>query len=56
MAKIIEFTKSRRMVKLSTEDVIQVVKHYQSVTKGFKDVQIVRLLLNDSEFYIPEEI
>jgi len=55
MAKIIEISKKRRMIKLSSDDIIQVIKHYQMVTKGFKDFQIVRLLLNDSEFYIPEE-
>jgi len=56
MAKIIESSSVRRMVKLSSEDVIAVVKHYQHITRGFKEAQIVRLLLNDAEFYLPEDI
>ena len=56
MAKIIENSKLRRMIKLSADDVIEVIKHYQTVTRGFKDGQIVRLLLHDAEFYLPEDI
>lgn len=56
MAKIIENSSVRRMVKLSADDVLAVIKHYQTVTRGFKEAQIVRLLLKDAEFYLPEEI
>lgn len=56
MAKILENSPVRRMIKLSADDVIAVIKHYQTVTKGFKDSHIVRLLLNDAEFYLPEEV
>ena len=55
MAKIIENTSIRRTIKLSADDVIAVIKHYQIVTRGFKEAQIVRLLLNDAEFYLPED-
>ena len=56
MAKIIENSKIRRTIKLSADDVLAVIKHYQTVTRGFKEARIVRLLLNDSEFYLPEDV
>lgn len=56
MVKIIENSKLRRTVKLSADDVISVIKHYQTVTRGFKEERIVRLLLNDAEFFLPEDI
>lgn len=56
MAKIIENTTIRRTIKLNVDDIINIIKQYQTVTKGCNDTQIVRDILKNSSFYIPEEI
>lgn len=56
MAKIIDTTSNRRTIKLNIEDVISVVKQYQTLTKGYTNPTIVRDLLQNGVFYIPEDI
>lgn len=46
----------RRTIKLNVEDVISIVKQYQTVTRGYSEAPIVRDLVSNSSFYIPEDI
>lgn len=54
MARIIEGT--RRIIKMSVEDVLNIVREYQQITRNACCYEHVRELLEKSEFYIPEEI
>ena len=57
MARIIEnLDGKRKMVKLSTDDVISIVREYQQVTGGCKSFSEIRSKLSDRIFFIPEEI
>lgn len=57
MAKIIDYTDSeRRIIKLSTADVMSVVREYQNyVKRGFGSVQ-TKDALENVVIYIPEDI
>ena len=56
MAKIIENGNlSRRIIKLSTDDVISVVQDYQRIVPRFSSAQETRDYLSDTVIYIPEE-
>lgn len=57
MAIIIEnrFIK-RRTIKLSAEDVISIVKQYQTVTRGHCEAPVVRDIIRNSNFYVPEDV
>lgn len=57
MAKIIEnFEGKRRLVKLSTDDVLSIIREYQNSTKGCYSSQEIRSALADRIFFVPEEI
>ena len=56
MAKIIENYSKRRTIKLSTNDIITIIQQYQTVTHGHTESTIVRDILENSNFYIPEDI
>ncbi|MDD3237612.1 MAG: hypothetical protein PHV37_05885 [Candidatus Gastranaerophilales bacterium] len=56
MATIIENPKGRRIVKVSTDDVINIVREYQSITYAKKSYYEIRAALNAQELYIPEDI
>ncbi len=56
MAKIIENTKGRRIVKMSVDDIISVVREYQRVVKTPKDNDGIRLILSQFDMYIPEDM
>ena len=56
MAKIIENTKGRRTIKLSTDDIINIVREYQNITVNSICYEEIRTRLNNSEIYIPEDI
>lgn len=56
MAKIIENISKRRTIKLSADDIINIIQQYQTITRGYKDASIVRDILKNSNFYLPEEI
>ena len=57
MARIIESKKnSRRIIKLSTEDIISVVREYQRIVAKQNNYSNTRLLLEDNIIYIPEEV
>jgi hypothetical protein len=57
MARIIESKKnSRRIIKLSTDDIISVVREYQRIVAKQNNYSNTRLLLEDNIIYIPEEV
>ena len=56
MVKILETSNLRRTVKLSVDDIIAVIKQYQAVTQGKIHPTIVRDLLKNSDFYLPEDL
>lgn len=55
MAKIIENAKGRRTVKLSTDDVISIVREFQNISAESVTYSILREKLDKFEFYLPEE-
>jgi hypothetical protein len=56
MAKIIENKRGRRMVRVSTDDVIMIVREYQNIVLNIKDYETIREQLNKREIYLPEEV
>lgn len=55
MAKIIENRKGRRLIKLNTDDIVNIVREYQNITYKSNSYEEIRTLLNKSEFFLPEE-
>ena len=55
MARIIENTAGRRNILLSANDVISVVREYQTVSKNRKSYEEIRKELSKKNIYIPEE-
>lgn len=55
MAKIIENETGRRLIRLSTDDVISLVREYQTLTKRIHDYETIRKILSANCLYLPEE-
>lgn len=57
MARIIESANnSRRIIKMSAEDVISIVRDYQRIVPRFSDIETARNYLSDTVIFIPEDI
>ena len=57
MARIIEnLDGKRKVIKLSTDDIISVVREYQAVVYRCKTLGEIRSALSDKVVYLPEEI
>lgn len=57
MARIIESQKGmRRMIKMSSDDIISIVKDYQRIVPRFSTVDEARNYLSDVVIFIPEDI
>ena len=56
MAKIIENKKGRRMVKMSVDDIISVVREYQRIVQNPKTYEGIRMILARATMYLPEEV
>lgn len=56
MAKIIENERGRRMVKMSVDDIVSVVREYQRVVKNPKSYESIRMVLGQASIYLPEEL
>lgn len=54
MARIIEG--QRRIIKMSVDDILNVVREYQKITHNACCYEHIRELLNRAEFYIPEDM
>ena len=57
MARIIENTEGKRkIIKLSSEDIISIVREYQNITYNCQTSTEIRSALEDSVVYVPEEM
>ena len=57
MARIIEANDGcRRMIKMSVDDIISIVRDYQRIVPRHSDIDTARNYLADSVIYIPEDI
>lgn len=57
MARIIETqTNSRRLIKMSVDDIISIVKDYQRIVPRNSNIEDIRDYLSDTVIYIPEEV
>ena len=57
MARILEsHCGSRRMIKMSVEDIITVVKDYQRIVPRTSSYEDIRSFLSDTVIFIPEDI
>ncbi len=56
MARIIESSSGgRRLIKLSTADVISVVQEYQQLVHNNRCYEDIYSILNDTVIFLPEE-
>ena len=56
MAKIIQNLNGRRTIRLSTDDVICIVREYQNIIQGSNTYKELRSKLNNCELYLPEDV
>jgi len=56
MAKIIENETGRRMVRMSVDDIISVVREYQRIVKNPRTYDGIRYILSQASMYLPEEM
>ena len=56
MAKIIENEVGRRMVKMSVDDIISVVREYQRIVKNPQTYEGLRMVLSKALMYLPEDV
>ncbi len=54
MARIIEG--QRRIIRLSTEDVLNIIREYQQITRNSCCHEHTREILSKQPFYIPEDM
>ncbi len=55
MATIVENLHGRRIIRVSTDDIISIVKEYQNIACQSADYKEIRKKLNNKEIYIPED-
>ena len=53
MAYILENKKGRRLIRLNTDDIINIVREYQLITNGYEQT---RKLLNAAQLFLPEDM
>lgn len=57
MARIIESTNGeRRIIKMSVDDILSVVKDYQRIVPRGVSSESVRNYLSDTVIYLPEDV
>ena len=56
MARIIETNSKRRIIKMSTDDILTLVKDYQRIVPRHSTEEDARNYLSDTVIYIPEDI
>lgn len=55
MAKIIENLNGRRLIRVSTDDIISLVREYQQYACESSSYKEIREKLNNKDIYIPED-
>ena len=57
MARIIESGQNaRRTIKLSTEDILSVVREYQRIVSYNKSITEIRDILQNNVIFLPEDV
>ncbi len=56
MAYILENKKGRRLIRLNTDDIINIVREYQLITNGAVSYEQTRKLLNAAQLFLPEDM
>ena len=56
MAKIIDSNFQRRIIQMTTDDIMSVVREYQRIVPRGCSYDEVRNCLNDTIIYIPEDV
>ena len=56
MVRIIENETGRRMVKMSVDDIISVVREYQRIVQSPKTYEGIRMILSQANMYLPEDM
>lgn len=57
MARIIESEQgSRRIIKMSVEDIISIVQEYQRIIPRSSNIDDIRSYLADTVIFIPEDV
>lgn len=56
MAQIIDNKKGRRLIRLNTSDILDIVREYQNITYKAKNYLDIREKLNNIELFIPEDV
>lgn len=56
MARIIENSYGRRLIRLSKHDVLSVVREYQQIANNLKDITDIEIALTKRPLFIPEEL
>lgn len=56
MARIIENEVGRRIVKMSVDDILSVVREYQRMVQNPKTYEGIRMILSQAIMYLPEEV
>lgn len=55
MAEILENMNGRRLIRVSTDDVISLVKEYQVIACDSSNYQEIREKLDKADLYLPED-
>ncbi len=56
MAKIIENLSGRNTIRLSVDDIINIVREYQNITRNAYSYEEIRYKLAECEIYLPEDL
>ena len=57
MARIIETTNgSRRIIKISVDDILTIVREYQRIVPRHSNIELARNYLSDTVLFIPEDV
>ncbi len=56
MARIIETKSKRRIIKMSADDIISIVKDYQRIVPRFSTESDARNYLQNDIIFIPEDV
>ena len=56
MAKIIENEIGRRLIQMSVDDIISVVREYQRMVQNPKSSEGIRRILGQESMYLPEDV
>ena len=57
MARIIESEfENRRLIKMSVEDILSIIREYQRIVPRHSSIDDVRSYLSDTVLFIPEDL